>query len=310
VPSYNPFKDYFTALSTWDENDRDYIVELADHVKAKDQKQFNLQFKKMLVRTIACAIDDTVFNKQAFILVGGEQHTGKSTFCRFLCPDALMNYYTETIPSEKDGLICLCENLFINLDELHSLPKFELNKLKTMFSIIRVRVRHPFARKAQTDYRRASFIGSTNDDTFLTDTTGSVRWLCFDIDSIVFDYEKIGIDNVWRQAYSLYKTGFKYQLTADEIKENESRNEQYQQVSMEYEYVQMYLSPGNVMDHNAFWTTTQIREHILTKSERKADMKSLDKLGKVLKQLKFDRVIKRSGESMAPTRGYYVNFLD
>ena len=310
VPSYNPFKDYFAALPAWNANDRDYIEELANHVKAIEQKQFNHQFKKMLVRTIACAIDDNVFNKQAFILVGGAQHTGKSTFCRFLCPESLKNYYTESIPGEKDGLICLCENLFINLDELNSLPRFELNKLKTMFSIIRVRVRHPFARKSQTDFRRASFIGSTNDDTFLTDTTGSVRWLCFEIDSIVFDYEKIGIDNVWKQAYSLYKAGFKFQLTTDEIKENESRNEQYQQVSMEYEYVQMYLTPGSVSDFDAFWTTTQIRDYIITKSERKADIKNTDKLGKVLKQLGYVRLMKRIGDSKKPLRGFYVKYFD
>ena len=54
----------------------------------------------------------------------------------------------------------------------------------------------------------------------------------------------IGIDNVWSQAYALYKSGFRFQLTADELKENESRNEQYQAVTMEYEYVQQYFTPS------------------------------------------------------------------
>ena len=57
-------------------------------------------------------------------------------------------------------------------------------------------------------------------------------------------YEPIGIDNVWSQAYALYKSGFRFQLTADELKENESRNEQYQAVTMEYEYVQQYFTPS------------------------------------------------------------------
>ena len=309
VPSFNPILKYFESLPPWDEGNRDYITELANHVKAIDQQQFNHHFKKMMVRTVACAVDDHLYNKHAFILVGSAQHTGKSTFCRFLCPNALANYRVDTIPQDKDGMISLSENMFINLDELSSMNKFELNHLKSLFSIDSVRVRHPYGSRMQTDPRRASFIGSTNEQSFLTDTTGSVRWLCFEIDSIEFNYESIGIDNVWSQAYALYKSGFRFQLTADELKENESRNEQYQAVTMEYEYVQQYFTPSNVMESNTFMTTTEIRDHIIKQSERRADLKSLDKLGKALAKLGFERVPKRIGESKEPVRGYYVNLI-
>ena len=310
VQSYNPLKEYFESLPLWDDNDKDYIDDLANHIKARDQEQFNRHFKKMLVRTISGALDDQSFNKHAFILVGSKQNTGKSTFCRFLCPPSLQNYYTESIPGDKDGLISLCENFITNLDELSTLTKYELNYLKSLFSRVSVKVRHPYARKSQTDPRRASFIGSTNEDTFLTDTTGSVRWICFEIDSIDWNYKTISIDNIWSQAYTLYKSGFKFQLTADEIKENESRNEQYQQVSAEYEYIQKYFMPGNGLDHDQFWTTTEILEYIITESERKADIRSVDKLGKALKLLGFERIIKRVGESKNPTRGYFLKYFD
>ena len=310
VQPYNPFKEYFEALSPWTIDDTDYIEVLANHVEAVDQAQFNHHTKKMMVRMIACALDNHVFNKHAFILVGGEQHTGKSTFCKYLCPTALEKYYTETVPGDKDGLIALCENFIINLDELSCMPKFELNHLKSLFSKDSVRVRHPFARKSQTDPRRASFVGSTNEDSFLTDTTGSVRWLCFEIISIKWSYKQTPIDKAWSQAYALYKSGFKYQLTSEEIQANESRNEQYQQISMESEYIQMYFSPGTVMDSDDFWTTTQIRDHIIMKSERKADIKNLDKLGKALRKLGYERIIKRVGDSKQPKRGFYVRYLD
>jgi len=310
VQPYNPFKEYFEALSPWTIDDTDYIEVLANHVEAVDQAQFNHHTKKMMVRMIACALDNHVFNKHAFILVGGEQHTGKSTFCKYLCPTALEKYYTETVPGDKDGLIALCENFIINLDELSCMPKFELNHLKSLFSKDSVRVRHPFARKSQTDPRRASFVGSTNEDSFLTDTTGSVRWLCFEIISIKWSYKQTPIDKAWSQAYALYKSGFKYQLTSEEIQANESRNEQYQQISMESEYIQMYFSPGTVMDSDDFWTTTQIRDHIIMKSERKADIKNLDKLGKALRKLGYERIIKRVGDSKQPTRGFYVKYFD
>ncbi len=310
VPTYNPFREYFESLKPWHEGDKDFILELAGYVSVVDQQQFNHHFKKALVRMIACALEDSTFNKQAFILVGGQQNTGKSTFSRFLCPPALKNYYTETIPGDKDALISLCENFIINLDELSTLSKFELNNLKSMFSKDRVKVRHPFGRKAQTDPRRASFIGSTNEETFLTDTTGSVRWLCFEINGINWDYKDLDIDKVWSQAYALYKSGFKYQLTAEELQINERRNEQYQQVSMEYEYLQMYFSPGDPHVHDDFMTPTQIRDHILTKTERRAEIKNVMALGKALKKLGYKRIAKRTGELMLPVYGYYVKYFD
>jgi predicted P-loop ATPase len=310
IISYNPFKEYFDSLPHWSNNDPDYIEELANHVVAVDQEQFNHHLKKMMVRMIACALDDRSFNKHAFILVGGTQHTGKSTFCRFFCPPALHNYYTESIPGDKDGLISLCENFIINLDELTTLSKFELNHLKSLFSKDSVRVRHPFARKSQTDPRRASFIGSTNESTFLTDTTGSVRWLCFEIIKIIFDYEKIGIDNVWSQAYSLYQSGFKFQLTADEISDNENRNQQFQQNSMEYDYVQKFLTPGSEFEDDKFRTTAEIKDYILFMTDRKADIRSNEKLGRVLIQLGFVRISKRLPGKEFPVYGYYVKEQD
>ena len=235
VQTYNPFKVYFESLPEWNEQCRDYINEVANHVKAFDQQQFNIQFKKMLVRAVACAIDDRSINKHAFILLGKKQHTGKSTFCKYLIPKSLKDYYTENITSDKDGMVCLSENFIINLDELSGMKKFDLNNLKSMFSKDTVKVRQAFARKPQTAPRRASFIGSTNEDDFLTDRTGSVRWLCFEIEYIDFDYVKIDVDLLWSQAYALYKSGFDFHLTADEVKENENRNKKFQQNSEEYD---------------------------------------------------------------------------
>ena len=191
VETYNPFKEYFETLPDWD-NKTDHIETLANYVRATDQVRFNYHFKKMLVRVVACALIDQVFNKQAFILVGvGEknQNSGKSTYSRFLCPPYLADYITEVFSPDKDGQISLSENLFINLDELASLSKYEINQLKSSFSKDKVKIRRPFEKKATTSPRRASFIGSTNKAEFLTDETGSVRWLCFEVIEIDWDYK-------------------------------------------------------------------------------------------------------------------------
>ena len=129
VIDYNPFIKYFESLDKWQNNDPDYIQELSDHVKVKERERFDYHFKKHLVRTVACALKEGSVNKQCFTLIGG-QNAGKSTFVRFLCPQKLGEYIAENIGTDKDSLIALSENLIINLDELATLSKYEINSLK------------------------------------------------------------------------------------------------------------------------------------------------------------------------------------
>ena len=99
VPKFDPLKSYLENLPKWDESQPDYIEELANYVKSKDQYWFNLQFKKMIVRSLACSLNITAFNKQCFTLVG-KQNDGKSSFLRFICPCLL---YTSPSPRDQRG---------------------------------------------------------------------------------------------------------------------------------------------------------------------------------------------------------------
>ncbi|MGV3464146.1 MAG: VapE domain-containing protein [Heyndrickxia sp.] len=65
----------------------------------------------------------------------------------------------------------------MNLDELSSLAKHEINSLKPLFSKDVINERLPYERKNSIIHRTASFIGSTNMAEFLTGETGSVHWL-------------------------------------------------------------------------------------------------------------------------------------
>ena len=108
-------------------------------------------------------------------------------------------YVTENISFDKDSLISLIENLIINLDELATFSKGEINTLKSILSKTFAKKCHPFERKAKKLPQRASFIGSTNLTEFLNDPTGNVRWIPFEISGIDWrNYSKvINIDHVW-----------------------------------------------------------------------------------------------------------------
>ena len=133
------------------------------------------------------------------------QSSGKSTWCRFLCPPKLSRYFAEDIASDKDSRILLTTSFIINLDELSVLARKEINSLKAYFSKTTINERLPYDKRNTTLSRICSFVGSTNQSTFLSDETGNVRWLCFELlGQIDFNYSKeVDINRVWTQAFHL-----------------------------------------------------------------------------------------------------------
>jgi predicted P-loop ATPase len=290
VPHYNPFVEYFRGLPAWNKRDGDYIGELAKYVSAVEQGDFEYHLRKWLVRTVRCAITPNYFNKQALILVHSQQNSGKSTFCRFLCPPALQEYIAEDISNDKDARILLCKNFLINLDELAVLNRQEINSLKSYFSKTQINERLPYDRKNSIISRTCSFIGSTNMDEFLSDETGSVRWLCFRINSIDWNYrQQVNIDYVWAQAYSLSKDeNFDAELSRDDIAKNELRNREFRVVSEEQELISKYFCLPESGEKVEFLSATEILEFL--RGRANCGRMNIVGVGKALAMLGYERV--------------------
>jgi len=276
TPEFDPIDEYFSGLKKWNKNEGSYISKLCKYIKIKEEtcskESFELAFKKWLVRAVKCALIPGYFNKQAFIFVHNKQNSGKSTFCRWLCPPALSDYFAEDISDDKDSRVMLTTNFLINLDELSSMYKKEINSLKSMFSKDKVNARLPYDRKSSILNRICSFIGSTNLSEFLTDETGSVRWLCFELDSIEWRYKSdIDINDIWREAFTLHLEDFDCSLTRDEIEENEKRNQNYQQRSIEFEALQKLFSVPDLFDDGEFFTATDVVQLISTHTALKVN---------------------------------------
>ncbi len=251
INQVNPIIEYFESLSEWDSED--HISKLLSYVPVLDKEEFEYHFKKWIARVVKCALEPNFFNKQALILYSPNQSAGKTSFCRFLCPPELNKYFSEEISLDKDGRIQLCKNILINLEELQVLAKKEVNSLKSHFSKTQINERLPYGRKNTRLTRICSFIGSTNQTSFLTDETGSVRWLIFHvIDSLNFNYSnEVNIDRVWSQAYHLaYKEkSFNPELTLKDIEENEIRNKKYSSLTTEQELIAKYYDRSTDIAH-------------------------------------------------------------
>ena len=291
---YDPFNDYFSILSN-NEDERDYITELANTITTTKQDLWQVCFKKWFVAMVACVTNEKAIN-QTVIVFSGKQGVGKTTWIEKLIPKPLKDYMFSGIinPNNKDTLIHLAECMLINLDELENLNRTEIGTQKELITKTHIRMRKAYGHNNETLPRRASFAGSVNTAQFLNDTTGSRRFLCFEVQHIEYTHN-IDINLAYAQAKQLYKDGFRYWFNQEEIKEINENNEQYQIRSPEEELLLTWFEIAHRDNANAFLNTSQIAAKLADKAKLNITDGTVMKLGKALKKHGYLRLSKKNG---------------
>ncbi|OJX35983.1 MAG: virulence-associated E family protein [Flavobacteriia bacterium 40-80] len=291
---YDPFKDYFDDLKT-NEDETDHILNLANTITTTKQDLWQVCFKKWFVAMVACVTNEKAIN-QTVIVFSGKQGVGKTTWIEKLIPKPLKDYmFSGTInPNNKDTLIHLAECMLINLDELENLNRTEIGTLKELITKTHIRMRKAYGHNNETLPRRASFAGSVNTAQFLNDTTGSRRFLCFEVEHIEYTHN-IDINLAYAQAKQLYKDNFRYWFNQEEIKEINQNNEQYQLRSPEEELLLTWFEIADRDTANAFLNTSQIAAKLADKAKLNITDGTVMKLGKALKKHAYLRLSKKTG---------------
>jgi hypothetical protein len=312
---YNPFEDYFFNLPNYDEK-IDYITELANTITTTKQDLWQQCFKKWLVAMVGCVLDDKVIN-HTVIVFSGKQGLGKTTWVEKLVPKQLKEYlFSGTInPNNKDTLVQLAECMLINLDELENLNRSEIGSLKEIITKTQIRMRKAYGHNNETMPRRASFAGSVNTAQFLNDSTGSRRFLCFELEGIQYQHD-VDINMAFSQALFLFKSGFRFWFDQEEIKNITASNEQYQLRSPEEELLLTWFEPiirnennqfvdkeGNILTTQPsggniggmlFLNASQIASKLADRAKLNLNDGTINKLGKALKKHNFER-LKKNG---------------
>lgn len=242
---YNPFLEYFEKLKPWDKK-TDHLKELAATVKTDNQKRFYETLKKFFVGSLDCLLEDDAVNDVCLVFQSG-QGVGKTRWMRALLPKTLQSEYLyegNIDTKNKDHTMYLSQYWFIHLDELETLKSNDISAIKSYITRQRISVRKAFGRYKTNFIRRASFLGSVNDDKFLTDITGNRRWLVFTVKEINYEH-RVDIDGLWAQLYSYWQDGFKHWFDIEEIKEINKINEEYRSMSLEEEQLlQLFEFPN------------------------------------------------------------------
>ncbi len=292
-PKVNPVKKYFLTLPTWNNADISAIHELAECVTIRNAEKWELYLKKWLVAVIANAMNDLKCCNHTCLVLTGKQGKFKTTFLDLLCPIPLSNYiYTGKIyPQSKDVQTLIAECLFINIDDqLKALNKQDENELKNLITTPRVKYRRPYDVYIEEYPHLASFMASVNGNDFLTDPTGSRRFLPFEVLNIdIQSAKKININKVYSEAFELLKQGFRYWFNEAEITELHKQNEQFQVQTIEYEMLLKGFEKPNKAE-NCYYTTSEILEYLRTYTHLKLQEK---RMGEALRKSGFERLSRR-----------------
>ena len=109
-------------------------------------------------------------------ILSGRQGIGKSTAPSKLYTDDYFSDSLEGLGESKDDYLQLRNNVILELGELSSLKKSDINKTKNFISARFDDIRLPYERNTVKWARKCVFIGTTNDSEYLRDLSGNRRF--------------------------------------------------------------------------------------------------------------------------------------
>lgn len=204
IASHNKFhsvRDYLGALPEWDGVSR-ADTWLKDYMGAEAMEPYLSQVsRKVLVAMVSRVMNPGTKFDQILILEG-PQGVGKSTALRILAEpwfsDAHLNI------GDKDALLAMRSIWLMEMGELSSMRKADVDALKEFITRQVDRVRVPYGRLSENFPRQCIFIGTTNSDEYLKDITGNRRFWPVKVGQCDFEGLKRARSQLFAEALFLY----------------------------------------------------------------------------------------------------------
>ena len=309
IQTYDPITEYFYSIADA-YHGISHIDLFCSMIKAVNygdrvgenyyQNRFVQVFRKWMVASVGCSLREQQ-NEVALGLIQEEEGTGKTTICNWLCPEPLKMMFTRS-DREKNGFNLrqsFTENFIVLFDEFIGLNHFTAETFKSTMSAVEIDVkdRHdPFPVRKP---RIANAMFTTNNKTgrnkgFLFSGLGTRRFACIHIESIQYDrlMAEVDVNQMWAEAYTLFKGGFNYKWQPKDFIEFAEVNERFM---IETNAVQIleanFARPVNGRD--GLWMTP-MELMVLFKEKRLAGRDSLaelspEKIGIALRQLGYEK---------------------
>lgn len=281
---YSPVAEYLNGL-VWDRIDR--IPELTGILNA-EAKPLYLQFlRAFLVGAVAralCTEPEGVKLDTALILKG-DQGVRKSTFFNVLAG----RYFNDSAMDlrSKDAYLTLQSAWIIEWAEFeYTLTRNQITAVKAFLASKVDTYRPPYGRETVTRPRRCIIVGTTNEDHFLFDPTGSRRFWVIEVKGEIDTTRLRAIrDQLWAQAVALYRAGAQWWLESDTDAERAALASQYQAEEPWEAVVTRFVESKRIADTSIDFVLLQAVQ------KEVKDWKGGDSqcIGRILRKLGFHR---------------------
>lgn len=173
--SYNPLQNLFNQLETeWDGQPR-LATFLSDYARVEHNEFTSFVGKSAMVAAVRRVRFPGTPYKYVPVLEGG-QDARKSSFLRALAFDKYFDDNLEIGASSKEVIELMGGILIAEFGEMAQKKRSEIEKIKSFVARFVDRARRAYDRTVSTVPRQFVCWGTTNDDKYLSDPTGSVRF--------------------------------------------------------------------------------------------------------------------------------------
>lgn len=216
--AFNAVKEYLESLY-WDGLPR---VETAfrDYLGAENTPYVRAVCRKSLVAAVARVFEPGCKYDYVPVIIG-PQGLGKTTFLRTLAhgwhSDSLSSFHGKEASEQIQGI------WIVEIGEMTAAKRSDNNEIKQFLSRCDDVYRQPYGRRTERYPRKGVFFGTTNENDFLTDTTGNRRF--WPVDGGVrtptltpWDDLPGQVDQIWAEAVTLYKKGEPLYMETEELK--------------------------------------------------------------------------------------------
>lgn len=201
---WHPVRDYLESLE-WDGVER-IDTWLEKYAYAKGPKPYlNEVSRKVLVAMVARVMEPGIKFDHVLILEG-RQGAGKSSIVNALAGDWFSDVTLNI--GDKDGILAMQSKWVIELGELSTMSRTDIDLLKAFVTQTHDRMRPPYGRRVEEYPRQCIFIGTTNNKTYLKDPTGNRRFWPVAVGSdINWGEVKEVRDQLFAEAFAKYAGG-------------------------------------------------------------------------------------------------------
>lgn len=226
---YHPVKEYLERVA---DQHPDAGIDLLDQVAGDllgaGDPLSKVYLRKWFISAVARVLSPGCKCDTALILQGG-QGLGKSSFFRALMPDP--GWFSDSMGDigNKDEVLKSHLAWINEWPELETVfNRRECSQVKAFLSSSFDLVRRPYDRSTQRLKRSNVIVGTTNDDAFLRDPTGSRRFWIVSVNKRI-DLAKVEQlrDRLWAAAVHAYRRGEQWWLTPEEQALSTEQNQEF-----------------------------------------------------------------------------------